>query len=125
MIRFLLIIPLFFIKISIIGQPKIIIDPDSRQTGKLSLNDMVESIEYIPLETTDDCLLRTVKSFILSDNYILHDQGNKFFLFSRSGRFVAQIGNRGGGPGEFYNARSLHIDEKSKQVILYESYRKQ
>ena len=116
---------LCFVEISVVGQPKIIINPNSLQTGRLSLNDMVESIEYLPLETKVECLLAPVRLFIFSENYMLLNQREGFFLFSRSGRFVAKIGNQGGGPGEYYRGSMFHIDEKNKQVILYESYRKQ
>jgi hypothetical protein len=60
----------------------------------------------------------------MSDNYILLSQRDDFYLFSRSGRFVSKIGSMGGGPGEYYTASFIHIDEKNKQVILKESYRK-
>ena len=113
---------LFIFEMSIFSQTKIDINPNSIQKGKLSLNDMVESIEYIPLETKDNCLVGTIVSYIFSDKYILIKEKDNNYLFSRSGRFISKIGNIGGGPGEYYSASMFQIDEKNNHVILYDSY---
>jgi len=85
---------------------------------------MVESIEYIPLETNDDCLIGTVVHYIFSEKYLLIQEKSICYLFSKSGRFISKIGNIGGGPGEYFHASLFHIDEKNNNVILYDSYKK-
>ena len=108
------------------GQKTINLDPNRMLKGNLQLSDVVESVEYIPLETFDDCLLKTIirRRFIISENYILINNQNAVYLFNRSGRFIAQIGRVGQGPGEYLEnlAEPLDIDEQNKIIIIYTSY---
>jgi len=104
---------------------KIKIDPNSVNQSDFSLNDLVESIEYIPLETKDECVIGSIndrRSFKISDNYILVrcPKTGLFFLFNRKGRFIAQIGNIGEGPGDYLKSTNPYfINEENKQIILF------
>ena len=104
---------------------KINIDPDSKSQTTFALNDLVESIEYIPLETKEECVVGTIRSgrdFEISNNYILVkcSSTGRFFLFNRKGGFIAQIGDIGEGPGEYLRtSNSSFIDEENKQIILF------
>ena len=101
---------------------EISINPNFRQTGKLTLSEMVESIIYIPLETNDKCLIGEISKSIFSENYVLLScrVTKRCFLFSRTGRFIAQIGNVGQGPGEYvYLSNLIRIDEKNNQIIIH------
>ena len=104
---------------------KINIDPDSKSPSALVLSDFIESIEYIPLETKNECIIGTIHKdnfFKISDNYILVTCSNsgRIYLFSRKGRFIAQIGDIGGGPGEYLRTTNPYfIDEENKQIILF------
>lgn len=106
-----------------IGQDIIRIDPGRISSGTLVLSDMIESIEYIQLETDDNCLIGDVKlSYILlSKNYILVccTTTKSYFLFNRMGKFIAKIGNRGNGPSDYIEANPpFAIDEENQQIIL-------
>jgi len=98
------------------------INPNTRNIGKLTLSEIVESILYIPLETNDNCLIGEISKSIFSENYVLLycNVTKRCFLFSRTGRFIAQIGDVGGGPGEYvYLANLLRIDEKNNQIVIH------
>ena len=113
---------LFLVETSIFGQVKITIDHNRQNTGKLTLNDLAKSIEYIPLETKNNCLIGTVNQCIISDNHILlfSKEARAVYLFKRTGEFVAQIGSIGQGPGEYVqnSARPVYVDEINNQVII-------
>jgi len=99
------------------------IDPKQTLRGMLSLSDIVESIEYIPLETHTNCLIGIIRNnqdIIVSNNYILVycSSTRLCHLFSRTGKFLTKIGNRGNGPGEYLNVSLFSIDEKKQQIIL-------
>ena len=104
---------------------KINIDLDSKSQSSLALNDIIESIEYIPLETKDECIIGTISRnfhFEISDGYILVQcsKAGRYYLFNRKGRFVAQIGNIGEGPGEYlFTTNPYFIDEENKQIVLF------
>ena len=73
----------------------------------LLLSDIVEDVEYVKLETTDDCLVAgSVRGFITNyDIYILNKYSDeKLLRFDRkTGKFISQIGSIGQGPKEMIN----------------------
>ena len=70
----------------------------------LLLSDIVEDVEYVKLETTDDCLVAgSVVGFITNDDiYTLNKYSDeKLLRFDRkTGKFISQIGSIGQGPKE-------------------------
>ena len=103
---------------------KIDINPTLQPKGSLMLSDLVEQIEYIPLETKNNCIVGNIVYFDVSENYIVvYDQSSEVFLFRRTGRFVAKIGSRGQGPGEYLQPNGVFIDEL-KNCVYVQDYRK-
>lgn len=105
------------------GDNVVLMDPKKTPTGTLSLSDVVESIEYIPLKTNDECLIGEIRrdeDIRISDNYILVACSitGLNYLFSRTGEFIGKVGDRGNGPGEYHAASLLGIDEKSGEITL-------
>ena len=96
------------------------IDPTNRHNGKLVLGDLVESVEYIPLETKDNCLIGQIVRYDVSKNYILVycNKSNNVFLFRRDGRFIRQISGMGQGPEEYLRVNDVFIDENKNELIL-------
>jgi hypothetical protein len=104
---------------------KISIDPKSRPKGELQLSDLVESVEYIPLETNDNILVGDIAMFDVSKNHIAVRCNNTgiIYLFKRDGRFVSKIGNVGNGPGEYTRyVDAVFIEEDRHQVIVHVRY---
>ena len=75
----------------------------------LLLSDIVEDVEYVKLETTDDCLVAgnsKVRIFAADEDiYILNNYSDdKLLRFDReTGKFITQIGSLGQGPKEMLN----------------------
>ena len=88
----------------------------------LLLSDIVEDVEYVKLETTDDCLV-TSNSFTSifatdEDIYVLNKTytNEKLFRFDRkTGKFISQIGSIGQGPKEMINPRFVF----AKDSLVY------
>ena len=103
------------------------IDPTSQPKGSLMLSDLVEQVEYIPLETNDSCIVGNITNLDVSENYmavlVFQPQSQEVFLFDRTGRFIANIGSRGQGPYEYVSPGSVFIDE-SKKCIYVKDHRK-
>lgn len=94
---------------------------------ELVLEDFI-TIEYIPLETTDDVLLDNIAGLYTSvtDHYIVtcNAQGGTVFVFDRTGKIKHHF-NRKGGSGEEYNyPLQLRIDEKAKELYLLDNTNK-
>jgi hypothetical protein len=96
------------------------ISPVSTPTGKLMAGDLVESMEYVPLETKDNCVIGRVASFDVSKNYILIYcyQTKAVYLFKRNGRFISKISHYGQGPEEYTGLLGVFIDESKQELIL-------
>ena len=96
------------------------IDPTNRPKGKLLMGDLVESVEYIPLETKDNCLIGAVSRYDVSKNYILVycNKSKSVYLFRRNGSFVRQISSLGQGPEEYIGIYDVFIDENKNELIL-------
>ena len=88
-------------------------------TNKRSLNlsDIAGKIEYIRLETNDDCLLTLKPDFYFTDKYIFVNNSKQILQFDRKGRFIKQIGRHGRGPGEIGLIRQLTVLDDEKLLI--------
>ena len=96
------------------------IDPKNMPEGNLRMSDLIESIEYIPLETTDECLIGNGVFYDFSDNYIIAGdyKGETAYLFDRKGKFMRPIGSKGGGPQDFTHLGYMWIDANSRYVVI-------
>lgn len=105
------------------SEPLSVIFPENNNTIVGSLSQIASDIEYIPLETTSECLLgkygfRTTESeygyFLLSD-FIL-------YRFSKDGKFICRINIIGNGPGE-YKCKSYLVNDSSQMIVSEGHYR--
>ena len=68
----------------------------------MKTTDFFELVEFIPLETTPECLTENSYTVLTSDAIYMFSQGQNCILkFNRQGKFITKIGKRGRGPGEF------------------------
>jgi hypothetical protein len=75
----------------------------NNEGATMLLSEIVDDITFIPLETTDECLIGRIRSIYFSNNYlvIIDADPNQILLFDTTGKFVRTIGNKGQGPGEY------------------------
>lgn len=81
-------------------------------------------IEYIPLETTENCVISTIQEIKVGKGYFLIIDYNKIYKFLNDGSFVAKIGTEGRGPDEFMNAHDVEIDEDNHDIYLVSAWQK-
>ena len=98
------------------------------------VSEMVSELEYIPLETHENCLIGGVLGMIVTPSYIfVHGaEGggggmivpgrSHLYAFGRDGRFIRAIGRVGQGPGEYQNMNGFFIDDKN-QLVYIETFR--
>ena len=91
----------------------------------LQLEDEIESVECIPLETSDSVLISNILDLRMTDNYIFVYNGktSEIFQFNRDGKFIRKIGREGNGPGEYSLITELGIDESNKRLYIFRFYR--
>lgn len=91
---------------------------------KLMMSEIYDSLQYVPLETTDENLIGEVQKFIpLQDKYVIVDKVNAkaVYVFDHDGKFLNQIGQRGAGAGEYVKMSSAAVDEIGNRVFIYDS----
>ena len=98
------------------------------------ISEFVSELEYIPLETSENCLIAGVRSILVTPTHIFAQihlsvggsvilpGATRCYAFDRNGRFLCEIGRVGQGPGEYQSILGLFIDEKS-QLLYIETHR--
>ena len=82
---------------------EIIINPEKTE-DYLDISEVLsDSIDIIPLEVTENCLISDIKKLEFYKNRIfISDRINaKIFVFDSEGNFLRSIGKQGRGPGEY------------------------
>lgn len=82
--------------------------------SKFKVSDFGKNIRYIPLETTDDCLIGNNPIVKVLKNHIIIEANKRCFLFDKKdGHFISIIGHTGQDP-EAYNSVFSWADEKEE-----------
>jgi hypothetical protein len=93
----------------------------SKSTEEMYLSEVAEDIDFVPLETTDECVIGREPKLFFSDKYILVYDGQQkaIFLFDKNGKYLRKIGNRGQGPGEYLYPS--HFDLSGDRLFIWDS----
>lgn len=83
----------------------------------VSASVIADSLAYVPLETSSNCLIKYVNQIGLDDKNIFIRDDKKVLRFSIDGKFICNIGNIGEGPGEYICCGGFDIDQK--KVFLW------
>lgn len=94
-----------------------------RDTIDFPLSALVENIQIVKLDLSDKALINGVYARIsLSEHYILIDERSypprPVKLFNKDGRHLANIGDVGRGPGEYFALNDQQIDEENQRIYL-------
>ena len=108
------------IDLSVIGQNQCLKLKIPELNIKSVPDTIFSSYTYIPLETTEKCMLGQIEKIILCQDCfcILDRQNANAFLFELDGRFRCKLGERGHGPGEHLDAWNIAYDENKEQIVL-------
>jgi hypothetical protein len=97
------------------------VDPDN-----LSVFDVTAIAEFekmIPLETTDECLIKQIRQVFLADSFILvwDEDRQRIFVFNDKGKYLHDIGHRGAGPNEYAGLENIHVNPATQTVSLLDN----
>jgi hypothetical protein len=88
---------------------------------------IINSYYYVPLQTTENCLIGKVDKIMFSKDriYILDQMTKSIFVYEMNGVFVYKINKFGRGPAEYDNIMDFDIDSTNNQIIaLCTNFRK-
>ena len=86
----------------------------------------IANVEYIPLETNNNTLMRFRQDAIVhvSDDYIIVQNYNEsdIFVFDGQGKSKFSFNHRGQGPSEYNVLWDVAFDEKTKEIFVSDLY---
>ena len=91
-----------------------------KEKAILRLSQLVDSLEFIRLESIDTVMVggENVLNISISDNYIGVNSTHFYKLFTRTGKYITDIGRQGQEPGEYTYVYTSQIDEAHDRVFL-------
>lgn len=95
-----------------------LIDPGK----ELSLDALGMKGDAIPLETTDDCLIKNISVLEESSDFYWLISDNLIYKFDKSGRFLQHIGAVGQGPEEYVSAKAIQPVEKEHSLYVMDYF---
>lgn len=103
----------------------VIINSEFTEKDYIKLSEFVESIEIIPLETSQDYLINIVGKIVKHKDLFYVGSANslidKVFVFDKNGKFVYKLDKRGVGPNEYIEIRDFDVIDNSKIVVISRS----
>ena len=89
-----------------------------------------DSVEFIPLETTDSSLIRAINQMIVKDEriYIVDQTQSAVLVFNNDGKFLFKLDKLGRGPDEYNGIQVVRVDEQyiyvlgMSELLLYDKY---
>ncbi|OQP61071.1 hypothetical protein A3860_04965 [Niastella vici] len=106
------------------GAPTIKIDKKSIAELFL-MQDIVDSIRYVKLETNNYNLIGRIDELYFDDGLIFvvdKEIASSVFIFDKEGKIISKIHNVGKGPGEYLGVNNVAIDRRHKRILLYDMY---
>jgi hypothetical protein len=87
-------------------------------TKIVPLSQVASNIEYIKLETNDECMIRKINSCFFTDSLIFIANRDHILKFSRDGKFLQKIGKPGRGPGEIDLIRTMTLLPDKRMIAV-------
>lgn len=81
------------------------------------INDIIDSVKLIFLETTDECIISSINKLIITDDRIFINDIGSAILLDRNGKYIKRM-QRGNGPGEIYNVLDIAYDKLKNEYII-------
>lgn len=96
------------------------INPERNKTLKLS--SFANDIEYLKLETTDQCLISRIDKYDKHKNliFLFDSESRALFVFDKAGKFKYKISKKGKGPGELVFMTTFFIDKHSDRIEIWD-----
>ena len=88
--------------------------------GQVNLSELVDSIKYIKLQTTPDCILGKISMLTIGEKYIyaVESLQGAVFIFDKHGSLVAKLDKYGNGPEEYNDFTGIFIDPNEQYIEI-------
>ena len=92
-----------------------------KKEGTEQLSTTATEITYIPLELTDNSILKGVlKVEVLNGKYVICDYNTGLFLFDQNGKYIKNISRSGQGPSDYPTfVHNIIVDHEANNLYLF------
>lgn len=87
----------------------------------VNLSEIAKEIQYVPLETSADCLLKRVHEFAFFNNTLLVSDFSNLYQYDNQGKFIKKIGQKGTGPKDYVYVNSIVNDDARNILNVFTS----
>lgn len=103
------------------GDNVIFVDYENdKQDIVFNYSDFLDSVKYVPLETTDSCLIGNIKDIHFVNNQFYVSDNRSVFVFSREGKFIGKVSRFGRGHGEYVNLTYFDVNKTNGEICIYD-----
>lgn len=91
---------------------------------KCKLSELLTSVEYIPLETNDSCLLDNFAKYIYCENHIYASTKNEIIKFNNSGAYISKLSRLGESPSDYTTINDFDIVQRDGNREIWIAHQK-
>jgi hypothetical protein len=89
-----------------------------QDSSALNISTIARSIEYIPLETTENSMLLGIHDVQILENNIFVSDQYTLYQFENSGKLIKQIGAKGNAPGEYSGRICFTLNPLKNEIYI-------
>lgn len=85
------------------------------------MSNLFDKVEYVPLETNKNCLLKPTAAYYVTKDYIIAMNifYNTYLFDRKTGKYIREIGSEGGGPEEYQGFMLYYNGLNEKNNVIY------
>lgn len=84
-------------------------------------SDYLDSAIYVPLETSNNCLIGEVEDIhFVNEKIYLSDKKN-IYVFAKNGKFISKVSRYGRGHGEYVALTAFDVNPSNEEISIYDN----
>lgn len=90
-------------------------------TATLALQDFIDSVKYVALETNSECPIGKIDALLLTDSVIVvvdYRIASAVYLFDYDGKFRGRVSQQGNGPHEYLNLTNVALSYDNSMIVV-------
>lgn len=98
-----------------------VIELRSKPSDQINLEAFVDSVKFVKLETTEECLIHRIGKVFVAEGRIivLHHRTDEVFFFDERGKYITKISRKGRGPQEYHRITSIMFDPVNNHILVF------